>query len=92
MSIFAVPNISTLVLSYVEWLEQRRGRKPRAADDDHTFQPVSCATLSSYLNGLVSIVKFHLRHDIHPRDPLLDQLRNLRSQAESYSMTQKGFE
>jgi Chromo (CHRromatin Organisation MOdifier) domain len=92
MSVFTLPNISALVLSYVEWLEQRRGRKPRAADDDHTFQPVSCTTLSSYLNGLVSIVKFQLRHDIHLRDPLLDQLRNLRSQAESYSMTQKGFE
>ena len=92
MSVFALPNISSLVLSYVEWLEQRRGRKPRAADDEHTFQPVSCTTLSSYLNGLVSIVKFQLRQDVHRRDLLLDQLRNLRSQAESYSMTQKGFE
>ena len=91
MSIFALPSISSLVLSYVEWLEQRRGNKPRAADD-RTFQPVSCTTLTGYLNGLVSIVKFQLRHDIHLRDPLLDQLRNLRSQAESYSMTQKGFE
>ena len=92
MSVFSLPNISALVLSYVEWLEQRRGRKPRAAGDEHTFQPVSCTTLSSYLNGLVSIVKFQLRHDIHLREPLLDQLRNLRSQAESYSMAQKGFE
>ena len=92
MSVFALPNISALVLSYVEWLEQRRGRKPRAADDNRTFQPVACTTLSSYLKGLVSIVKFQLRHDLHLRDPLLDQLRNLRSQAESYSMTQKGFE
>ena len=91
MSIFALPSISSLVLNYVEWLEQRRGSKPRAADD-RTFQPVSCTTLTGYLNGLVSIVKFQLRHDIHLRDPLIDQLRNLRSQAESYSMTQKGFE
>ena len=91
MSVFALPNISSLVLSYVEWLEQRRGSKPRVSDD-RTFQPVSCTTLTSYLNGLVSIVKFQLRHDMHLRDPLLDQLRNLRSQAESYSMTQKGFE
>jgi integrase len=29
---------------------------------------------------------------LHLRDPLLDQLRNLRSQAESYSMTQKKYE
>ena len=91
MSVFALPNINVLVLSYVEWLEQRRGKKRRAADDT-TFQPVSCATVANYLNGLVSIVKFQLRHDIHLRDPLLDQLRNLRSQAESYSMTQKSFE
>ena len=91
MSVFALPNINFLVLNYVEWLEQRRGNKPRAADDT-SFQPVSCATVSNYLNGLVSIVKFQLRHDLHLREPLLDQLRNLRSQAESYSMAQKRFE
>jgi hypothetical protein len=82
MSVFALPNISFLVLDYVEWLEQRRGNKARAADDT-TFQSVSCATVANYLNGLVSIVKFQLRHDLHLSDPLLDQLRNLRSQAES---------
>ena len=91
MSVFALPNISFLVLDYVEWLEQRRGNKARAADDT-TFQSVSCATVANYLNGLVSIVKFQLRHELHLRDPLLDQLRNLRSQAESYSMTQKKYE
>ena len=91
MSVFALPNINFLVLNYVEWLEQRRGNKPRAAGDT-SFQPVSCATVANYLNGLVSIVKFQLRHDLHLRDPLLDQLRNLRSQAESYSMAQKKFE
>ena len=91
MNVFALPNINFLVLNYVEWLEQRRGNKPRAADDT-SFQPVSCTTVSNYLNGLVSIVKFQLRHDLPLRDPLLDQLRNLRSQAESYSMAQKKFE
>jgi integrase len=91
MSVFALPNINLLVLNYVEWLEQRRGNKARAADDT-SFQPVSCATVANYLNGLVSIVKFQLRHEMHLRDPLLDQLRNLRSQAESYSMAQKKFE
>ncbi len=91
MTVFALPNISFLVLGYVEWLEQRRGRKRQAADDN-SFQPVSCATVSNYLNSLVSIVKFQLRHDLQLRDPLLDQLRNLRSQAESYTVTQKRFE
>ena len=91
MSVFELPNINVLVLKYVEWLEQRRGNKPRAAGDT-AFQPVSCATVANYLNGLVSAVKFQLRHDLHLRDSLLDQLRNLRSQAESYSMTQKKFE
>ena len=91
MSVFALPNINLLVLAYVQWLEQRRGSKARAADDT-SFQPVSPATVASYLNGLVSIVKFQLRHDMHLRDPLLDQLRNLRSQAESYAMTQKKYE
>ena len=91
MTVFALPNINLLVLNYVEWLEQRRGRKRQDADDS-SFQPVSCATVSNYLNGLVSIVKFQLRHDFHLRDPLLDQLRNLRSQAESYAATQKRFE
>ena len=91
MSVFTLPNINMLVLSYVEWLEQRRGNKRRAVDDT-TFQAVSCATVANYLNGLVSIVKFQLRDDLHSRDHLLDQLRNLRSQAESYSMTQKKFE
>ena len=91
MTVFALPNISSLVLEYVEWLEQRRGSK-RRAPDDHSFQPVSCATVSNYLNGLVSIVKFQLRHDLALREPLLDQLRNLRSQAESYAATQKRFE
>ena len=91
MSVFTLPNISSLVLEYVEWLEQRRGSKRRASDDQ-SFQPVSCATVSNYLNGLVSIVKFQLRHDLTLRDPLLDQLRNLRSQAESYAATQKRFE
>ena len=91
MTVFALPNINLLVLQYVEWLEQRRGKK-RRAPDDNTFQPVSCATVSNYLNGLVSIVKFQLRHDFQLRDSLLDQLRNLRSQAESYAATQKRFE
>ena len=91
MSVFELPNINVLVLKYVEWLEQRRGNKPRAAGDI-AFQAVSCATVANYLNGLVSAVKFQLRHDLHLRDSLLDQLRNLRSQAESYSMTQKKFE
>ncbi len=91
MSVFTLPNINVLVLSYVEWLEQRRGNK-RQAVDDTTFQAVSCATVANYLNGLVSIVKFQLRDDLRSRDHLLDQLRNLRSQAESYSMTQKRFE
>ena len=91
MTVFALSNISFLVLDYVEWLEQRRGRR-RQAPGEHNFQPVSCATVSNYLNGLVSIVKFQLRHDLYLRDPLLDQLRNLRSQAESYTATQKRFE
>ena len=91
MSVFALPTISFLVLSYVEWLEQRRGKKQQAADDT-SFQPVTCATVANYLNGLVNIVKFQLRHDLQQRDTLLDQLHNLRSQAESYSMTQKKFE
>ena len=91
MTVFALHNISFLVLEYVEWLEQRRGKK-RQASDDNSFQPVSCATVSNYLNSLVSIVKFQLRHDLQQRDPLLDQLRNLRSQAESYTVTQKRFE
>jgi hypothetical protein len=91
MRVFALPNINLLVLEYVKWLEGRRGNKARAADDT-SFQPVSCSTIANYLNGLVSCVKFQLRLDLHLRDPLLDQLRNLRSQAESYSMTQKKFE
>ena len=91
MSVFALPNINVLVLEYVQWLEQRRGSKARAVDDT-SFQPVSPATLATYLNALVSIVKFQLRHDMHLRDPLLDQLRNLRSQAESYATTQKKYE
>ena len=91
MSVFTLPTINVLVLSYVEWLEQRRGNK-RQAVDDTAFQAVSCATVANYLNGLVSIVKFQLREDLRSRDHLLDQLRNLRSQAESYSMTQKRFE
>ena len=91
MTIFGLQHINQLVLEYVQWMEQRRGNKARATDDT-SFQPVSPATLAGYLNGLVSIVKFQLRHDMHLRDPLLDQLRNLRSQAESYAMTQKKFE
>ena len=91
MGIFALPIINLLILAYVEWLEQRRGSKARAVDD-RSFQPVSPATLATYLNCLVSIVKFQLRHDMHLRDPLLDQLRNLRSQAESYATTQKKYE
>ena len=91
MSVFALPNINLLVLAYVQWLEQRRGSKARAADDT-SFQPVSSATLASYVNNMISIVKFQLRHDLHLRDPLLDQLRNLRSQADSYAVTQKKFE
>ena len=91
MSVFALPNINLLVLEYVQWLEQRRGSKARAADDA-SFQPVSSATIASYVNNLISIVKFQLRHDLHLRDPLLDQLRNLRSQADSYAVTQKKFE
>ena len=79
------------MLNYVEWLEQRRGKKRQALDSDN-FQPVTCATVANYLNGLIGIVKFQLRHDLPKRDSLLDQLRNLRSQAESYSVTQKKFE
>ena len=91
MSVFALSNINMLVLEYVQWLERRRGSKARASDDT-SFQPVSCATVANYLNGLVSIVKYQLRHELHLRDPLLEQLRNLRSQADSYSMAQKKFE
>ncbi len=91
MGVFALPTINVLVLSYVEWLEQRRGKKRQALDSD-SFQPVTCATVANYLNGLIGIVKFQLRQDLPKRDALLDQLRNLRSQAESYSMTQKKFE
>ena len=91
MSVFALPNINLLVLEYVQWLEQRRGSKARAVDDT-SFQPVSSATIASYVNNLISIVKFQLRHDLHLRDPLLEQLRNLRSQADSYAVTQKKFE
>ena len=91
MGVFALPNINLLVLEYVQWLEQRRGSKARAADDT-SFQPVSPVTLATYLNALVSMVKFQLRHDMHLCDPLLDQLRNLRSQAESYATTQKKYE
>jgi hypothetical protein len=91
MSVFQLPNISALVLSYVEWLEQRRGHKRQAAGDT-TFQPVSCSTLANYLNGLINIVKFQLQHEAQLRDPVLQQLRNLRSQAESYAATQKSFE
>ena len=86
MSVFALPNINYLVLNYVEWLEQRRGASKRQAAADNgviPFQPVSPATVANYLNGLVAIVKYQLQHDIHLRDSLLDQLRNLRSQAES---------
>jgi integrase len=89
MTVFALPNISSLVLSYVEWLEQRRGHKPQAVN---SFQPVSCSTVANYLNGLISVIKFQLRHEIQLRDQLLEQLRNLRSQAESYASTQKKFE
>jgi len=96
LTVFALDDISQLVLSYVEWLEKRRGsrrqRAPTGGSAAPSFQPVSCATVANYLNGLVSIVKFQLCHDIDRRDRLLDQLRNLRSQAESYSMAQKGFE
>ena len=91
MSVFSVPNINLLVLEYVRWLEQRRGSKARAAADT-SFQPVSSATIASYVNNLISVVKFQLRHDLHLRDPLLEQLRNLRSQADSYAVTQKKFE
>jgi hypothetical protein len=95
MSVFAMDDINQLVLSYVEWLERRRGSKRVARteeEDEVAFQPVSCATVANDLNGLVSIVKFQLRDELGRRDRLLDQLRNLRSQAESYSMTQKRFE
>ena len=91
MSVFALPKINLLVLDYVQWLEQRRGSKARAADDS-SFQPVSSATIASYVNNLISIVKYQLRLDLHLRDPLLDQLRSLRSQADSYAVTQKKFE
>ena len=37
-------------------------------------------------------MKYQLRHDLHLRVSLLDQLRNLRSQAESYSMIQQKFQ
>jgi hypothetical protein len=93
MSVFTLPNINSLVLSYVKWLEQRRGHRRQAVvNSDATFQPVSCSTLANYLNGLINIVKFQLQHDAQLRDPLLEQLRNLRSQAESYATTQKRFE
>ena len=92
MTVFALPNINSLVLSYVEWLEQRRGHKPQAVNSDANFQPVSCSTMANYLNGLISIIKFQLRDETQLRDPLLEQLRNLRSQAESYATTQKKFE
>ena len=91
MTVFSLPNISSLVLSYVEWLEQRRGRKQQAVNDA-PFQPVSCSTVANYLNGLINIVKFQLCHEAALRDPLLEQLRNLRSQADSYATTQKKFE
>ena len=90
MTVFEVDNISELVLKYVEWLERRRGIKHRSPTDQ--WQPVSCATVANYLNSLVAIVKFQLRQQLDKRDPLLDQLRNLRSQAESYSFTAKRFE
>ena len=90
MSVFALDDISQLVLKYVEWLERRRGSKQRLPTDK--WQPVSCATVANYLNSLVAIVKFQLCEHLDKRDPLLDQLRNLRSQAESYSFTAKRFE
>ena len=90
MSVFALDNISQLVLKYVEWLERRRGCRRTSSTDK--WQPVSCATVANYLNSLVAIVKFHLRQQLDKRDPLIDQLRNLRSQAESYSFTDKRFE
>ena len=92
MTAFASPNISSLVLSYVEWLEQRRGHKPHSVDIEANSQRVSCSTMANYLNGLINIIKFQLRHEAALRDPLLEQLRNLRSQAESYATTQKKFE
>jgi hypothetical protein len=83
MSVFALPNISSLVLNYVEWLEQRRGRKQQAADDT-LFQPVSCSTLANYLNGLINIVKFQLcdsisawTTDVRPRPSTLVNLRTV---------------
>ena len=88
MSVFALDDINRLVLGYVEWLERRRGSRRQ----DDVFQPVSCATVANYINALVSIVKFQLRADVAQRDRLLEQLRNLRSQAESYSMTSKRFQ
>jgi hypothetical protein len=94
MTVFALANISQLVLSYVEWLERRRGSKrqaPAAKGQAPSFHPVAPSTLANYLNSLVAIVKFQLRYQLERRDPLLDQLRNLRSQAESYSATQKKF-
>ena len=90
MSVFARDNISQLVLKYVEWLERRRGCRRTSSTDK--WQPVSCATVANYLNSLVAIVKFQLRQQLDKRDPLIDQLRNLRSQAESYSFTDKRFE
>ena len=88
MTVFALDDINQLVLSYVEWLDD--DVEKRAAQSD-TSQPVSCATVADYLNGLISIVKFQLCDDLDRRDRLLDQLRNLRSQAESYSMMQNGL-
>ena len=90
MSVFARDNISQLVLKYVEWLERRRGCRRTSSTDK--WQPVSCATVANYLNSLVAIVKFQLRQQLDKRDQLIDQLRNLRSQAESYSFTDKRFE
>ena len=90
MGVFALDNISQLVLKYVEWLERRRGCKRVSPTDK--WQPVSCATVANYLNSLVAIVKFQLCQQLDKRDPLIDQLRNLRSQAESYSFTAKRFE
>ena len=51
MGVFELDNISRLVLEYVEWLERRRGSRPRSPTDK--WQPVSCATVANYLNSLV---------------------------------------
>jgi hypothetical protein len=48
--------------------------------------------IANYINCLIGIVKFQLQDDVAARDVLLDQLRNLRSQLDSYALTSKKYE